>query len=110
MPEIVADPLSLSCSHLFSETRFEESQRLDPDPFLPPARDARGLFANGISGNPASLYFPVKAGPEALRFGRGRADGPSPTPPTPVRHFGAPPRIRASRGPRTGSALRAAPE
>jgi|SRR5215467_5990716 len=42
----------LACSLLFSETGIKESQPLDPDPFLPRARDARGRFAKGSSGNP----------------------------------------------------------
>jgi Family of unknown function (DUF5681) len=48
MPEIVADPLSL----LLSKPGIEESQSLGPDPFPPHARDARGRFAKGSSGNP----------------------------------------------------------
>jgi hypothetical protein len=47
MPEIVADPLLL-----FSRPGIRESQLLSPDPFLPRARDARGHFAKGSSGNP----------------------------------------------------------
>jgi hypothetical protein len=35
MPEIVADPPSPSCSHLFPGPRIQESQRLSPDPFWP---------------------------------------------------------------------------
>jgi hypothetical protein len=34
-----------SCYLLFSEPGIEESQSVDPDPFLPRARDARGRFA-----------------------------------------------------------------
>jgi hypothetical protein len=52
MPEIVADPLSLCCWPLLSEPGIEESQLLGPDRFLPHARDARGHFAKGSSGNP----------------------------------------------------------
>jgi len=52
MPEIVADPPAPSCSLLLSETGIQESQSLGPDPFLPRARNARGRFANGSSGNP----------------------------------------------------------
>ena len=51
MPEIVADPLLLSCYHLFPRPGIQEFQQLDPDPFLPHARDARGRFAKGSSGN-----------------------------------------------------------
>jgi len=52
MPEIVADPPAPSCSLLLSETGIQESQSLGPDPFLPRARNARGRFASGSSGNP----------------------------------------------------------
>ena len=41
MPELLAQPLSLSCYRLFPDPGIEEFQRLDPDPFLPPARDMR---------------------------------------------------------------------
>ena len=52
MPTIVADPPAPSCYRLHSGTGIEESQQLGPDPFLPRARDARGRFAKGSSGNP----------------------------------------------------------
>jgi hypothetical protein len=52
MPEIVADAPSLSCSLLLSEGGIQGSQSLSPDPFSPRARDARGRFAKGSSGNP----------------------------------------------------------
>jgi len=52
MPKIVADPPVPSCYRLFPGTRIEESQRLGPDPFLSRARDPRGRFAKGSSGNP----------------------------------------------------------
>jgi uncharacterized protein DUF5681 len=53
MPKIVADPpVPSSCYRLFPGSGIEESQRLGPDPFLPRARDARGRFAKGSSGNP----------------------------------------------------------
>ena len=52
MPEIASDPSSLSCSHLFPEPGIQVSQALAPDPFPPRARDARGRFAKGSSGNP----------------------------------------------------------
>jgi hypothetical protein len=52
MPEIVADPPSPSCYHLFSGTGIKEFQRLGPDPSSPRGRDARGRFAKGNSGNP----------------------------------------------------------
>lgn len=52
MPEIVADPPDPSCYHLFSGPGIEEFQSVDPDPFWPRARDARGRFSKGSSGNP----------------------------------------------------------
>src|SRR5271155_2575822 len=52
MSEIVADPPDPSCYLLFSGPGIEESQSVGPDPFLPRARDARGRFAKGSSGNP----------------------------------------------------------
>jgi hypothetical protein len=55
MPEIVTDspaPPS-SCSLLLSESGIQESQSLGPDPFSSRARDARGRFAKGSSGNPS---------------------------------------------------------
>ena len=52
MPEVIPDPPSISCYHLFPEPGVQESQRLDPDFFRPRARDARGRFAKGSSGNP----------------------------------------------------------
>ena len=50
MPDIAADPPD--SSRLLSGTGIVENQRLDPDPFSPRARDARGRFAKGSSGNP----------------------------------------------------------
>src|SRR5271167_4824967 len=52
MTELVADPHDSSCSLLLSKSAIEESQSLAPDPFSPRARDARGRFAKGGSGNP----------------------------------------------------------
>ena len=52
MPEIIADPPSIACSHLFPGPQVQESQQLDPDLLQPRARDARGRFAKGSSGNP----------------------------------------------------------
>jgi hypothetical protein len=52
MSEIVADPLLPSRYQLFLRPGIQESQQLGPDPFLPRARDARGRFAKGCSGNP----------------------------------------------------------
>src|SRR5262249_32939243 len=46
------DPPAASCSLLFSEAGIQESQSLGPDPSVPRARDARGHFAKGSSGNP----------------------------------------------------------
>jgi len=47
-----ADSPAPTCSHLLSERRIQKSQPLGPDPSLPRARDARGRFAKGSSGNP----------------------------------------------------------
>jgi hypothetical protein len=47
---VASDP---SCYLLFSGPRIEQSQSVEPDPFLPRARDARGRFAKGSSGNPS---------------------------------------------------------
>jgi hypothetical protein len=52
MPEIVADPLPPSCYDLFPGPGIQESQQLAPDPISSRARDARGRFAKGSSGNP----------------------------------------------------------
>jgi len=52
MPEIVADPPSPSCCHLFLTPRIQQSQQLGPNPFLPRARDGCGRFVKGSSGNP----------------------------------------------------------
>src|SRR5258708_2642754 len=52
MPEIFVDSPDPTCYHLFSGTGSEENQLLGPDPFSPRAREARGHFANGHSGNP----------------------------------------------------------
>jgi hypothetical protein len=53
MSEIVADPPDPSCYLLFSGSGIEEFQSVGPDPFLHRARDARGRFAKGSSGNPS---------------------------------------------------------
>jgi len=43
MPEIIVDPLSTSCYHLFPRPGIQESQRLGPDLCLPHVRTrARG--------------------------------------------------------------------
>ena len=52
MSRIVADPPWPSCCRLFPGPGTEESQRLDPDRLFRSARDARGRFAKGSSGNP----------------------------------------------------------
>ena len=52
MPEIVVDSPPLRCSLLLSETGIQESQSLNRDRLGPRARDARGRFAKGSSGNP----------------------------------------------------------
>jgi hypothetical protein len=52
MPEIVADSPEPSHSLLLSESGIQVSQSLGPDPFSSRARDARGRFAKGSSGNP----------------------------------------------------------
>jgi len=51
MSEIIADPPDPSCYLLFSGPGIEEFQSVAPDPSLPRARDARGRFAKGSSGN-----------------------------------------------------------
>src|SRR5258708_7033875 len=60
MPEILAAVPDPTCSHLFSGAGIEESQSLAPDWFSPRAgarsredhaRDGRGRFAEGHSGN-----------------------------------------------------------
>jgi hypothetical protein len=51
MPEIVADPLLPPCYHLFLGPGIQEIQQLGPDPVSSRARDARGRFAKGSSGN-----------------------------------------------------------
>jgi Family of unknown function (DUF5681) len=51
MPEFITDPLLPSCYHLFLNGGIQRSQQLAPDR-LPSARDARGRFAKGSSGNP----------------------------------------------------------
>jgi hypothetical protein len=52
MPEIVADPPSSACYDLYPGRGIQESQRVEPDLFRPRARDPRGHFAKGSSGNP----------------------------------------------------------
>jgi hypothetical protein len=52
MPEIIADPPDSSCFLLLSGDGIQKSQQLGPDLTPPRARDARGRFAKGSSGNP----------------------------------------------------------
>jgi Family of unknown function (DUF5681) len=49
---MVNDPPDPSGYLLFSGDGITKYQPLDPDPFLPRARDTRGRFAKGSSGNP----------------------------------------------------------
>jgi hypothetical protein len=52
MPKNITDPPAPSCFLLLSESEIQQSLPLSPDPTLPRARDARGRFAKGSSGNP----------------------------------------------------------
>jgi hypothetical protein len=52
MPETVVDSPAPSCSLLLSESGIPDFQSFSPDPSWPRARDARGRFAKGSSGNP----------------------------------------------------------
>jgi hypothetical protein len=52
MLQNITDPPAPPYSLLLSESEIQESQSLGPDPTLPRARDARGRFAKGSSGNP----------------------------------------------------------
>ena len=52
MPEIIADPPAPPSSSLLSGSGIGQFQSLGPDPFSPRARDPRGRFARGHSGNP----------------------------------------------------------
>src|SRR5215831_10676809 len=60
MPQIVADPPAPSCSHLFSGSGFQQSQRLAPDLFFASrARAVRegGALATRAAGRPG---FPIR--------------------------------------------------
>jgi hypothetical protein len=52
MTQAVAESPEPSQYPLLSRTGIRENQYLDPDPVLPGARDGRGRFAVGSSGNP----------------------------------------------------------
>src|SRR5271157_3711036 len=52
MMEIIADRPLPSSSLLLPRPGIEEYQPLGPDPFSPRAREARGRFMKGSSGNP----------------------------------------------------------
>jgi hypothetical protein len=64
MPETATDPPAPSCYRLYRKPRFQESQLLGPDLFLPRARDARAFSpreapAIRAAGLPA---FPIRSG------------------------------------------------
>jgi hypothetical protein len=52
MPDVRITPFVPSCYPPVFETGIEQTQSLGPDLFLSRARDARGRFAPGHSGNP----------------------------------------------------------
>jgi hypothetical protein len=52
MPDVIADPPDPPCYLLFFGHGMKEYQPLGPDPFSSRARDTRGRFARGASGNP----------------------------------------------------------
>jgi hypothetical protein len=52
MAQTGADPSMPRCSSLLSRVGIQKSQPVGPDPVLPRARDARGRFLKGCSGNP----------------------------------------------------------
>jgi hypothetical protein len=70
MPNIIADPPDPPCYPLFSEPGIEESQSLNPDPFSSNARDRRGRFAKGSSGNlrgrPPGIANPKRRVPDLV--------------------------------------------
>jgi hypothetical protein len=74
MPNTAADPLR--CSFAVSEPGTEPFQQLAPDPFAPRARDARGRFAQGQSGNPRGrppgIRNPTRRLPDLLARPLGR--------------------------------------
>ncbi len=70
MPDIMADPPSPRCYSAAPGTRIKQSQSLDPDLFPSRARDARGRFAGGHSGNrrgrPPGIPNPRRRLPDLL--------------------------------------------
>jgi hypothetical protein len=52
VPKIAADPPEPPCYPLFPGPGSGKYQQLDPDRLVSPARDPRGRFAKGSSGNP----------------------------------------------------------
>jgi hypothetical protein len=66
MPEIVADPFSPSCYHLFPGPRIQKSQRLGPDLFFlaretrAGSRSKRGGRANSTAARD-NLYLNIAA-------------------------------------------------
>ncbi len=66
MPEIITDPPFTSRSPLLSGPGFAEYQSLGPDPSSPRARDARGRFATGSSGNPRGIPNPKRRLPDLI--------------------------------------------
>jgi Family of unknown function (DUF5681) len=52
MPEIAVELSAPSCNHLFPGPGIQQCQKLDPDLSSLRARDGRGQFAKGSSGNP----------------------------------------------------------
>lgn len=67
MPQIVADPLSPSCYPLFPEPGIQESQELDPDPFLPRARRARAVCEGDLRQSARAVSDLVDRKPHLLR-------------------------------------------
>jgi hypothetical protein len=58
LPEIVADPPSPSCYHLFPGPRIQKSQRLGPDLFFSSgARRARAVVRSGAAGQMGRLHY-----------------------------------------------------
>ena len=60
MPDIVADLPDPTCSHLNSESGIQLSQPLGIDLSSPRAREGRGRFAKGTSGNPRSRPHSIR--------------------------------------------------